>query len=1355
MKKLVSLFLVLVTLLSMVAPVAAESLTETIYLSETMTEQEFRDYAQENAIFNYSDIQSFNGTELHEKGYYYTFIPTTTDNVIQLGYLIADSGYSWKKSASLKREAWVSNGYMDLDFMLGVVYNSNEYQQKLDYYSKRIFAGMWACRYDNPAAFDRCNNAVTIDLAVSVNQSTGKVTNFDVYAVMEDHAYYQDSLVSARDNEVNQIVAEANKKSSQFEAVLYIHDYLVNTAEYDYREYALNSAYSYREEFFFAHSSFGVLNRNLGVCESYSKAFKIICDKLNNAPDCALIISNTHMWNIVQLNGKWYCLDATWDDEGDGKISDTYFLCGDPDVVDEERTDHVPVTKFDFVPQYASSRYHNHTTRYVAQVNATTTTTGVSAHYRCDGCGMYFIDSAAKYRRTLEQLTIAKLTHSLKYVPQVNATETATGTREHYKCTDCGKLFTDATGDVETTLANLTIPKLQHTHSLKSVAQVNATETATGVKAHYKCTGCGKLFTDSQGKNETTLSALTIPKLQHTHSLKYVAQINATETATGVKAHYKCSSCGKLFTDSQGKNETTLKSLTIPALGITVSKPTVSAENTSSGVKISWKAVSKAEKYYVYRRTSSKNAWKKVKTTTSTEYVDTTAASGSQYQYAVRAVRQSVISGYSNTATIKFLATTKATAKNAITGVTVSWRKVTGASGYTLYRRQKTSSGWSSWKNLGNQKSLSYTDKTAVVGKDYQYAAVPYSGNYKAYRYAGSTVRRLKVTSVKTVAEGNYLKTSWSKVSGAKDYVVYRSQLSGKKWSSWKAVATTTKTSYTDKSVKSGVTYKYQVCARYSSSKSAYKVGSSIKMLRVPQVTVTAGTKSIAAKWSKITGASGYTVYRRQMTASGWSSWKNMGNQKSLTYTDKKVTVGVQYQYAVKAYSGSMKSDLKASAVACILATPKATIANKAGGIQVSWKKITGAEGYAVYRSYLKSGKWTGWKKVATATGVSALDKTVSSGTTYRYYVQAVLDANKSSYKASSSLKYLATPTVKATAGDMQITVTWNKITGASGYTVYRRQMTSSGWSSWKSLASQKSLTYTDKKITADTQYQYTVKAYSGSVKSDAKSSATVATMAVPKVTVENSLDAIIAKWSKITGATGYQVYRRELSGSSWSSWKQLAVTIELSYTDAAFENGKTYQYAARAVKGDLVSGYTASASIMFVEAPGDVLPPLETSVYWEKVEGATAYHIYRRTWDEGKPSTDWKKIGEAGAEDTDYDDTTAQSGNMYQYGVCAVKGTSISALREGGAYYYLAKPEFRLFSINGAVNIHITSVNGVTNYVVYKHDGSSWKKIVIGNRTNYMDTDVVVGKTYLYYVQGQRSNMNTEPSVIQSIKVQ
>ena len=1246
MKKLFSIFLVILMLLSAVTPVLAESATEIIYLSESMTEQEFREHIQDSFFPGLSDFQSVNGTEIHEKGYYYTFIPSTPDNIIQLGYAIADSGYTWKQSSSLKKNAWVSNGYFDLTFFEGMAYNSAEYRQAYEYYIPRVFAGMWACRYDNPADFDRCNNTVTVDLSIRTDGNI--ITDFDVYAVMEDHAYYRDSLVKARDNEITQIVAEANKKSSQFEAVLYVHDYLINTAEYDFRDCALKEDYSAREEFFYAHSSFGVLNRGLGVCESYSKAFKIICDRMNNGPECALITSNTHMWNIVQLGGKWYCLDATWDDQGDGGISDTYFLCEDPDMVDGAKTDHVPLTKFGFLPQYASSRYHNHTTRYVAQVNATNTANGVSAHYRCDGCGMYFTDKAAKHRTTLEQLTIAKLEHSLKYVPKVNATETATGIKEHYKCNGCGKLFTDATG----------------------------------------------------------------------------------------------------------KTETTLKNLTIAALGVTFSKPTITAGNTTSGVKVSWGAVSKAEKYYVYRRTNSKNAWKKIKETKNTAYIDTTVSSGSQYQYAVRAVQGSATSGYSNTVTIKFLAATKVTAKNATMGITASWSKITGASGYIVYRRQKTSSGWGDWNKLTTVKSLSYTDKTASAGKDYQYMVKAYSGSDTASWRASSTLRRLAITSVKTAVYGNYLKTTWSKATGAGYYVVYRSQLSGNKWSSWKKVATIKTTSYVDKSTKSRVAYRYQVCARYDVSASAYKVGGAITKLTAPTVTASVSGKNIVAKWGKITGASGYTVYRRQKTSLGWSSWMNLGNQKSLSYTDKKATVGVQYQYAVKAYSGSVKSDLKTSAVVCVLSTPKATITNKEGGIQVSWKKITGADSYVVYRSYLKSGKWTSWKKVATATGASALDKTTSSGTTYRYCVRAVLGTNKSGYQASSSLKYLATPDVKVAVGDSQIKATWGKITGASGYTVYRRQKTSSGWSSWKNLGNQKSLSYTDKKATGSVEYQYTVKAYSGSAKSAIKPSATVCTLATPNVTVANTLEAIVAQWSKVSGATAYRVYRRELSGSTWSTWRQLGVTTELSHTDTTFAKNKTYQYTARAVAGTLTSGYKASASIQFVEAPREILVPIDERLYWYKVEGATAYYIYRRTWEDGKPSTEWKKIGEAGAGDNEYEDKTAQSGNRYQYGVCAVKGTSTSALREGGAYYYLAQPDFQLFSLNGTVNINIKPVNGVTAYDIYKDDGSGWKTIMIGSQTFYTDTDVVVGKTYRYFVIGKRGNMNTTPSIIKSIVV-
>ena len=52
-------------------------------------------------------------------------------------------------------------------------------------------------------------------------------------------------------------------------------------------------------------------------------------------------------------------------------------------------------------------------------------------------------------------------------------------------------------------------------HKLSAVAEVPATCEETGVKAHWECSVCRKLFSDADGKNETTLEALTIPATGH------------------------------------------------------------------------------------------------------------------------------------------------------------------------------------------------------------------------------------------------------------------------------------------------------------------------------------------------------------------------------------------------------------------------------------------------------------------------------------------------------------------------------------------------------------------------------------------------------------------------------------------------------------------------------------------------------------------------------------------------------------------------------------------------------------------------------------------------------------------------
>lgn len=83
------------------------------------------------------------------------------------------------------------------------------------------------------------------------------------------------------------------------------------------------------------------------VCAGYSKAFKLICDKYGIP--CILVhgfgLGERHMWNYVQLNGDWYAIDTTWDDNS-YSASYNYFLVGSSTVVDYMRFDrsHTPDT---------------------------------------------------------------------------------------------------------------------------------------------------------------------------------------------------------------------------------------------------------------------------------------------------------------------------------------------------------------------------------------------------------------------------------------------------------------------------------------------------------------------------------------------------------------------------------------------------------------------------------------------------------------------------------------------------------------------------------------------------------------------------------------------------------------------------------------------------------------------------------------------------------------------------------------------------------------------------------------------------------------------------------------------------
>lgn len=325
------------------------------------------------------------------------------------------------------------------------------------------------------------------------------------------------------------------------------------------------------------------------------------------------------------------------------------------------------------------------------------------------------------------------------------------------------------------------------------------------------------------------------------------------------------------------------------------------------------------------------------------------------------------------------------------------------------------------------------------------------------------------------------INVSWNKVDGAQKYYVYR-KTSG---TSWSRIAEVTSISYVDKTAKSGSTYTYTVRAVNKGVAGGYdKNGKSIKRLADTKVTfVTNVTSGITVKWSRVTGAAGYYVYRKTSTGS-WSRIAELKGASTLGYTDTKASAGVTYIYTVRPYSGNVKGDWNSTGTLKRLADPTvASVTNATAGITVKWNKTAGASGYIVYRKGT-SGSWTRIADVKSGSATSYTDKTASSGSTYSYTVRAYSGKTMSDWHNYKSLKRLADPKFdSAYAVKTGITLKWRKVTGAGGYILYRKAPGGS-WARIADIKSGSTLKYVGTTAAKGVKYSYTIRAYSGKVMS-------------------------------------------------------------------------------------------------------------------------------------------------------------------------------------------------------------------------------------------------------------------------------
>ena len=496
--------------------------------------------------------------------------------------------------------------------------------------------------------------------------------------------------------------------------------------------------------------------------------------------------------------------------------------------------------------------------------------------------------------------------------------------------------------------------------------------------------------------------------------------------------------------------------------------PRVTIGNSSASGKpqLTWAAVDGAAKYEIYRSTQQSTGYSLLGTTTSTSYVNTSAAAGKTYYYKVCAVNSAGTSAYSNIVSGRAKAAIPAAPRVTIGNSSASgkpqltWAAVDGAAKYEIYRSTQQSTGFTL---LGTTTSTSYVNTGAAVGKTYYYKvrALNVDGAAGAYSStvsgAAKAVAPAAPTVTMTYSDGGKPKLTWSAVSGAASYRVYRSESRGTGYS---LLGTTTSTSYVNTGAAVGKTYYYRVKAVNSAGTSAYSnIVSGTARTPAPAAPVLkGGTSSASGKpqltWAAVDGAAKYDVYRSN-SADG--TFSKVGSTDKTTYVNTGAVKGVTYFYKIRAVGASGASGFSntvAIHVAGVVKAPAAVVLSgikaDAAGITVTWKTTANADTYNVLR---RDASNTAWKVIARGvSGTSYKDTTVARGVMYSYTVQGVAadgvttgpyDTTGKSAKVTASAS--TTPgyvTMKdarrVTIGEKGILLTWTTATNAKTYNVYR-----------------------------------------------------------------------------------------------------------------------------------------------------------------------------------------------------------------------------------------------------------------------------------------------------------------------------
>lgn len=308
---------------------------------------------------------------------------------------------------------------------------------------------------------------------------------------------------------------------------------------------------------------------------------------------------------------------------------------------------------------------------------------------------------------------------------------------------------------------------------------------------------------------------------------------------------------------------------------------------------------------------------------------------------------------------------------------------------------------------------------------------------------------------------------------------------------------------------------------------------------------------------SSYENVTGFEIYR----ATGSGSYKLIATVADTVYKDTGLKSNTSYRYKIRAYALNAAGKKVYGDYAYQRVTTwgrslevKAT-AKSSTSVKLKWNKVTGADGYRIYRYVggsnnrtLKNGTTTAYsayeliKTIKKAGTVTYTDKKLTKGENYSYRVEAYKNVNGTKKTlniqgyASITLgfddSFYLTSTIEDASGN--VSVTWNAVTGAEGYKVEKKDASTSEWKAVKTLSASTTsykFTVTQSEGTA----YYRIYAYAGNNVSyynyvDAEYVPTYRTSGIT-ATAKADLTGVEVSWTPVSGAAYYKVYRSRQMG--------------------------------------------------------------------------------------------------------------------------------------------------------------------------------------------------------------------------------